>query len=104
LKNELLWGALWLPLFFFLSHKAGRLAVPVAMLSLFVSNLFLLREPFYFLFWIAQAAFYAIALIGSKWRASSRLLKLPAYFCMINAAAFPGLYYALVARRKMAWK
>ena len=30
------------PLFFFLSHKAGRLVVPLAMLAMLVANLFLL--------------------------------------------------------------
>jgi cellulose synthase/poly-beta-1,6-N-acetylglucosamine synthase-like glycosyltransferase len=102
--KPLLWPPRWLPLFFFLSHKAGRLAVPAAMMSLFVSNLLLLRHPFYLALWIAQVLFYGAALIGTIWPANSRLLKLPYYFCMINAAAFPGLYYAVFARRKLAWK
>jgi hypothetical protein len=31
-------------------------------------------------------------------------LRLPYYFCMINAAAFLGMYYALRGGRALAWK
>ncbi|MCW5979869.1 MAG: glycosyltransferase family 2 protein [Bryobacteraceae bacterium] len=102
--RPLIWHPRWLPLFFFLSHKAGRLAVPLAMLALFASNIFLLAQPFYLAAWIAQLLFYGVVVVGALWPVNSRLLRLPYYFCMINAAAFFGLYYALIARRKMAWK
>ena len=92
------------PLFFFLSHKAGRLIVPLAMIGMFVANLLLLDEPFYRgLFWL-QIAFYALVLLGALIKLRPKILRLPYYFCMINAAAFLGMYYALRGGRSLAWK
>jgi len=93
-----------LPLFFFLSHKAGRLIVPLAMIALFVANLFLLGEPFYRTLFGLQLGFYALVLLGALIRLRPRILRLPYYFCMINAAAFLGMYHALRGGRALAWK
>ena len=93
-----------LPLFFFLSHKAGRLIVPLAMIAMFVANLFLLAEPFYRALFGLQLAFYALVLLGALIRLRPKILRLPYYFCMINAAAFLGMYYALRGGRALAWK
>ena len=92
------------PAFFFLSHKAGRLLVPVAMLAILISNLFLLDQPFYRVTAILQALFYALVLVGAAGHLRQKLLRLPFYFCMINAAAFLGMYYALFGRRRLVWK
>jgi len=93
-----------LPLFFFLSHKVSRLLVPIAMIVALASNLLLISSPFYsVLFWI-QAAFYMLAIAGSVVRLRPKLLLLPYYFSMINAAFFFGLYHTLTSRRHMAWK
>lgn len=100
----LLWPPRPLPLFFFLSHKAARLLVPFAMISLAVSNLFLLGRPVYAAALAGQAAFYGAVIAGALWPAGPRLLRLPYYFSMINAAAFLGIYYALVGRERMLWK
>ena len=93
-----------LPLFFFLSHKAGRLIVPLAMIAMFVANLFLLREPFYRTLFGLQLGFYALVLLGALIRLRPKILRLPYYFCMINAAAFQGMYHALRGGRALAWK
>jgi cellulose synthase/poly-beta-1,6-N-acetylglucosamine synthase-like glycosyltransferase len=93
-----------LPLFFFLSHKVMRLLVPFAMLAALVANLFLLRQPVYLALFVAQAAFYALAILGGAWQLRPRTLLLPFYFCMISVATFFGLYHALTGRRRMAWK
>lgn len=92
------------PLFFFLSHKAGRLVVPVAMIAMLGANLFLLGEPLYRALFAAQIAFYALVLLGAVARLRPMVLRLPYYFCMINAAAFLGLYHALRGGRALAWK
>jgi cellulose synthase/poly-beta-1,6-N-acetylglucosamine synthase-like glycosyltransferase len=91
-------------LFFFLSHKAIRLMVPFAMVAALVANLFLLGSPVYFALLCAQAGFYGLALVGTAWRLKPKILMLPFYFCMINAAVFFGLYHALTSRRRMAWE
>ena len=100
----LVWPPRPFPLFFFLSHKVGRLIVPLAMIALFLSNLFLLSRPLYLAAFLAQIAFYGAVLLGALRPAGSRLLRLPFYFCMINAAAFFGMYYALFGHNKMIWK
>ena len=93
-----------LPLFFFLSHKVTRLLVPIAMIVALASNLLLISSPFYRgLFWM-QAAFYMLAIAGAVVPLRPKLLLLPYYFSMINAAFFFGLYHTLTSRRHMAWK
>jgi glycosyltransferase involved in cell wall biosynthesis len=93
-----------LPLFFFLSHKAGRLVVPFAMLAAFIANACLLSSVFYLAAFCCQAVFYLLAGSGALWRLRPKLLMLPFYFSMINAAAFLGFYHALGHRRRMAWE
>ena len=92
------------PLFFFLSHKAGRLVVPIAMLVMLVANAFLLDSPFYRIVFALQLAFYALVLLGAVIALRPKILRLPYYFCMINAAAFLGMYHALRGGRTLAWK
>lgn len=93
-----------LPLFFFISHKVSRLVVPFGMIAALVANMFLLDNPVYVGLLFVQFAFYGIALLGTVWQLRPKMLLLPFYFCMINAATFFGLYYALTSRRAMAWK
>ena len=93
-----------LPLFFFLSHKVSRLLVPIAMVVALASNLMLISSPFYSVLFCMQAAFYMLAIAGSVLRLRPKLLLLPYYFSMINAAFFFGLYHTLTSRRYMAWK
>jgi cellulose synthase/poly-beta-1,6-N-acetylglucosamine synthase-like glycosyltransferase len=93
-----------MPLFFFLSHKVIRLLVPFAMLEALIANMFLLGNRFYFAIFCAQLAFYLLAALGTVLPLRPKILMLPFYFTMINAAAFLGFYHALTHRRSMAWK
>lgn len=93
-----------LPLFFFISHKAFRLLVPFGLLAAFFANLFVLNDPLYQLLFVGQALFYAMAILGTAFKLRPKAIMLPFYFCMINAATFFGLYYAITTRRRMAWK
>ena len=97
--RPLLWPPRPLVLFCFVSHKAARLVVPLFMISALVSNAFLWRWPLYGWLLAGQAAFYALALAGAAARLRPRVLRLPYYFCMINASLFVWLYY-LVSKRK----
>jgi biofilm PGA synthesis N-glycosyltransferase PgaC len=93
-----------LPLFFFLSHKVVRLFVPFAMLTALAANLYMIgRLPYQGLLG-AQLLFYALAALGVTGRLRPRALRLPFYFCMVNGAAFFGVYHAMTRRRSMAWK
>jgi cellulose synthase/poly-beta-1,6-N-acetylglucosamine synthase-like glycosyltransferase len=93
-----------LALWFFISHKLGRLAVPPAMVVLLVCNLLLLQTPSYFVLGCFQLAFYGLVVIGAVSRLIPRAMRLPYYFCMINAAALVGMYHIISGRRRMAWK
>ncbi len=100
-------GFLWPPrplcAFFFLSHKGLRLIAPFAMLATLGLNFLLLNAPLYRLLLAAQLAFYALAALGGIWKLHPKLLRLPFYFCRVNAAAFFGVYHALTGRRRMSW-
>ena len=93
-----------LPLFFFVCHKGLRLIVPSAMIGALVANIFLLSMPIYRLSLAGQIAFYALAICGAMIRLRPKLLMLPYYFSMINAAMFLGTYHAATGLRRMRWK
>jgi biofilm PGA synthesis N-glycosyltransferase PgaC len=92
------------PLFFFMARKVLRLVVPFAMISAFMANLFLLRSPLYQAMLGAQICFYLLAVLGSLIHLRPKILMLPYYFSMINAAVFLGSYHALTGLRTMRWK
>ncbi len=92
------------PLLFFLSHKVIRLFIPFGMLIALVANFFLIGSPGYRVLLGAQLLFYLLAVLGLTARLRPRALRLPYYFCMVNSAAFFGVYYAMTRRRGMAWK
>ena len=86
--REFLWPPQPLSLFFYLSHKVGRLAAAVALPLAFGFNLLLLDHPFYRALAALQVVFYAIAGAGALRTLRPRILGLPYYFCMINLAMF----------------
>ena len=94
----------WL-LFGFVAHKLLRLAGPFCLAAAFALNLFL-AGPLYAVLLAAQAAFYALALaggLGGRWARRGRLLKLPWYFCMINAAYVVGLARLVAGGGGVRW-
>jgi biofilm PGA synthesis N-glycosyltransferase PgaC len=91
-------------LFFFLSHKVSRLLVPFGMVAAIVANLILINQPLYRLLLYGQGLFYLLAIAGTFLKLKPKVLMLPYYFCMVNAAVFFGLYYAMTSLRRMAWK
>jgi glycosyltransferase involved in cell wall biosynthesis len=93
-----------LEVFFFLSHKAGRLVVPWAMIAALIANLMLLDRAFYRWCLGLQLGFYALAVAGAALSLHPRLLRLPYYFCMINLAAVLGSYFALFRQKAVVWK
>jgi disulfide bond formation protein DsbB len=69
-----------------------------------VANVFLLDRPFYRAIFALQLAFYGLVVLGAVIALRPKILRLPYYFCMINAAAFLGMYHALRGGRSLAWK
>jgi cellulose synthase/poly-beta-1,6-N-acetylglucosamine synthase-like glycosyltransferase len=91
-----------------LSHKVMRYLVPVFLAMTLASSLALAgRAPFYTLAAVAQVAFYAAAAFGwllGRAGLRSRLLALPAYFVLSNAAAVVAFYKFLRGERYARWE
>ena len=68
------------------------------MLAALVSNLVLWRVPVFHALAIAQLAFYAVALVGAFGVLPWKALRLPFYFCMINASLFVWMYNIVFRR------
>ncbi|MFM7150458.1 MAG: glycosyltransferase family 2 protein [Gemmataceae bacterium] len=93
---------LWVQLF---SHKLARLLVPWALLGLFLSNVFLLREgPLPVLAMAAQILGYAIGLIGLRTDRLGKLGSALASFLVLNAAAGASLWVWLSGGAGSSWK
>jgi hypothetical protein len=92
-------GLLWPPrpfvLFCLLSHKTGRLLVPVFMLIALATNIALRGQFPYDWLLLGQAFFYSLAVLGGTIDLKPRVLRLPYYFCMVNAPLFGWIYQAV---------
>ncbi len=92
-------GLIWPPrpfvLFCLLSHKTGRLLVPVFMIMTLAANIVLRGQFPYNWLLLGQALFYGLAILGAFVSLKPKALRLPYYFCMINSALFAWAYHAL---------
>jgi cellulose synthase/poly-beta-1,6-N-acetylglucosamine synthase-like glycosyltransferase len=105
-----------------LCHKFLRVASPLLLMTLFVSNaaLLLTRSTpppdgsgvpglagiFHAVAFFGQCLFYSLALFGYSRKGEdrvSKLLTLPYYFCMVNLSALHGIYYFLFNRAALPW-
>jgi cellulose synthase/poly-beta-1,6-N-acetylglucosamine synthase-like glycosyltransferase len=93
--KSLIWPPRPFVLFCLLSHKTGRLFVPVLMLIVLASNIALGRQFPYDWLLLAQVLFYGLAALGAMVSLKPKVLRLPYYFCMINSALFAWVYQAL---------
>jgi len=90
--------------FEFVSHKLSRLIVPLALVALLASSLFLAGPLYRVAFW-AQIAFYALSLIGMarlKMGPLSRLTDAARTFVILNSAAMVAMVN-FVTGRKAVW-
>ena len=103
---------LWLSGFYsfeLLSHKFFRHLVPVLFLiPMLVSNLALAVESRFFLgVLVAQLAFYGLALLAHLLRSTRlgrmRILSIPYFFVVANAAALVGILTMLRGRSPQMW-
>lgn len=88
----------------FISHKFLRLMVPFLLIAIFICNLFILHNYFYWITMVLQIIFYGLALFGSVYKHSNRLFDIPRMFCVMNSAAVAGLYKFLTKKQKVAWE
>jgi cellulose synthase/poly-beta-1,6-N-acetylglucosamine synthase-like glycosyltransferase len=90
-----------------ISHKLMRWLSGFFLIALFFSNSFLLYHPFYAFFFVVQAAFYIMAIIGwsnNKLLDKMKLLKIPFYFCLVNAASLAAWAKYLTGTRQEIWE
>jgi cellulose synthase/poly-beta-1,6-N-acetylglucosamine synthase-like glycosyltransferase len=90
------------------SHKLLRHLVPFFLLALLVSNVLLSGASALFrVLLVAHLLFYAAGLAGVLLRRTragrSRLLTVPYYFCLVNAAALLGVLSIARGERLAAW-
>jgi glycosyltransferase involved in cell wall biosynthesis len=87
------------------SHKVFRWLVPFFMISLFLSNAFLLEERFYRAVFIAQCLFYLGAVVSSLGTGMSGnpLSRIPYYFCLSNGAILTAMIKYARGVRQEVW-
>lgn len=89
------------------SHKLLRWLVPVFMITLLVSNLFLAGAAFYNIFLALQGLFYAAVLaawLGEKANIKLKLFSIPLYFFTVNVASLISLYKTLKGYKAVTWE
>ncbi len=93
----------------FASHKPMRQLLGIPMLLVFASSAALWRSgPFYRLALVGQSTFYGLGALGllrrgAPW-ARSRIVAVPAYFCLAYAAQLLALWNVISGRRIDAWR
>lgn len=89
-----------------LSHKVLRWLIPFFLIVIFLSNLLLLKDHFYLYVFIAQALFYVSALLSLMLplQKVSKLLTVPLYFCVVNAAALVSIIQLTHDERYVVWE
>ncbi len=95
--------------FTFLSHKMLRWLVPVFLLALLYTNLFIVVHDggiFYQVCLAGQCLFYFCALLGVLVGGESRFsfIGIPFYFCLVNGAALYGFYKGCLNKQPVTWK
>lgn len=107
--NGVLLNPLRYPAFSFIlwSHKVMRWFAPLAMFTCFVSAWALRAESFYIaLFW-AQFVLYGLAVAGLVWpqlAARVVLIRVSAFFLLVNAAAFKAVALWAMGSRVEVWE
>lgn len=91
--------------FAFWSHKVLRWCIPLFMLSLLVSNIFLFNQGvFYKATLTAQFALYLFALSGYVLKAGTVFFRLPYYFVSLNIALLFGFAKFILGKQSAAWE
>jgi len=89
------------------SHKVLRWMIPFLLPFLLISNLFLIGHPFYTLTLIVQILFYIGAMGGyllDKMGKKVKLLALPLYYCVVNAASVAAFFRTIFGKKAIVWE
>jgi cellulose synthase/poly-beta-1,6-N-acetylglucosamine synthase-like glycosyltransferase len=90
-----------------LSHKVLRWMIPFLLPLLLISNLFLAGHAFYNFSLLFQVLFYVGAGSGyflDKMGKKVRLLALPLYYCVVNAASVAAFFRTLFGKKAIVWE
>lgn len=97
--------------FSFISHRILRWTLaPVALITLFLANLYLVYAAggvFYWLMLLAQLGFYALAAAGwllAEKASSIKYLYVPYYFSFMNLSVFAGFARFLRGKQAVTWE
>ena len=97
------------------SHRLLRWAAGFFLVFIFAINIFLLDKPFYLTLFLIQVIFYLVASVGflldshelpianKQLLRAKRLVSLPFYFCLVNAAAMWGIIQFLSGKKRKVW-
>jgi cellulose synthase/poly-beta-1,6-N-acetylglucosamine synthase-like glycosyltransferase len=99
------WKFAW-PAFQLWSHKVLRWMVPLFLVAIFVSNLFLLDSPVFRTLMAAQLAFYAAALLNMvlPLHRAWKPMGIPLFFCTLNAAALFSMIELSRGKKYVTWQ
>ena len=91
-----------------ISHKVLRYAVPVLLLALLISNIFVAQQSIFFsIILSAQVLFYLMALVGwvlEKFGVRLTFLVIPLYFVLANLACVIAFFRFLRGERISTWE
>ncbi len=93
----------------YFSHKFLRsFVIPLCIIIVFASNtiLCITQEPLYLGLFSLQCLFYMLAILGFHFRNNKhfpKLLHIPLYVCMINLAAWIGVFRYLTGGHSVLW-
>lgn len=95
-------------IFQLISHKILRWLIGFFLIFIFLSNIFLLDNPFYLILFIGQIVFYSLALFGylqdKKGKKLNKFVNLAYYFCIVNLAALVGVLNRNLGKQKPTWE
>jgi biofilm PGA synthesis N-glycosyltransferase PgaC len=91
-----------------ISHKLLRYSIPIWLIIVYISNIFLLGHAFYNTFFAIQTLSYLLAIIG--WilvrlnKKPNKIFYIPFYFCLVNFAALKAWYRLCTNRHISHWQ
>lgn len=94
-------------IFQFISRKLIRWSVGPLMPVLYAANALLLADPIFRALFVLQNVFYVLAIAGALLRrggVQSKILFIPFYFVMVNAASFAAIVTYLGGNRLASWE
>jgi cellulose synthase/poly-beta-1,6-N-acetylglucosamine synthase-like glycosyltransferase len=95
------------PIVQLICHKVLRWLAPIFLIALFVLSfvnfIFLSTNVSTFLF-LSQLFFYVLAMFGLFIKMPMKLMSIPTYFLIINAASFKALYLTLTKDLEATWE